>query len=72
MTLANVQHSFETTLEYSDKAIVIETFLQQTKIKMLAMAYPKDNFFERIIPEPVMKAIRIYAKIPFLILTVQE
>ncbi len=72
MTLSKVQHSFDDTLEYADKAIVIQTFLQQTKIEMLAMAYQKGNFFERIMREPVIKDISIYAKIPFLILPVQE
>ncbi len=72
ITLSKVQHSFDETLEYADKAIVIQTFLQQTKIKMLAMVYQKGNFFERFMREPVIKDISIYAKIPFLILPVQE
>jgi len=70
--LAKMPHSFDDIFNYADKANVIQDFLTERKIKMLAMSYHRRNFFERLMREPVIMDLSIYATIPFLILPIQE
>ena len=70
--LAKTQHSFDDIWNYSDKANIIHDFLTQQDIKMFAMAYHRRNFFERLLHEPVVMDLSIYATIPFLILPIQD
>jgi hypothetical protein len=70
--LAKTQHTFDDIWNYSDKANVIQDFLTQQDIKMFAMTYHRRNFFERLLREPVVMDLSIYATIPFLILPIQD
>ena len=70
--IAKTQHSFEDIWNYADKTIIIQDFLSSRDIKMFAMAYHRRNFFERLLHEPVIMDLSIYATIPFLILPIQD
>jgi DNA-binding beta-propeller fold protein YncE len=70
--LAKTKYSFDDIWNYSNKANVIKDFLTQRDIKMFAMAYHRRNFFERLLHEPVVMDLSIYATIPFLILPIQD
>ncbi|TLP71136.1 universal stress protein [Maribacter sp. ACAM166] len=70
--LASKPHRFDAILNYADKANVIQDYLTENKIKMFSMSYHRRNFFERLIYEPVIMDLSIYAKIPFLILPIQD
>ncbi|WP_339840080.1 universal stress protein [uncultured Maribacter sp.] len=70
--LAKTQHSFDDIWNYADKANVIQDFLSERNIKMFAMAYHRRNFFERLLHEPVIMDLSIYANTAFLILPVQD
>ena len=70
--LLHIPHCFEEVMEYGDKANVIQNFLSERKIKMLAMAHHKRFFFERLFREPVIQDMSIYTKTPFLILPMPE
>ncbi|WP_047247421.1 universal stress protein [Maribacter thermophilus] len=70
--LKDVEHSFHQVLEFDDKAKVIDSFIETHSITMLAMVYMKRSFMERLLREPVIKDISLYAKSPFLILPMRE
>ena len=72
LCLANRPHSFDDIWNYSDKANVIQDYVSKGNIKMLAMAYHRKNFFKRILHEPVIMDLSIYATIPFLILPLHD
>jgi len=72
LCLAKRSHSFDDIWNYADKANVIQDYILVRKIKMLAMAYHRRNFFERLLHEPVVMDLSIYATIPFLILPLQD
>lgn len=72
LCLKDVDHSFYQVLEFDDKAKVIDSFIETHNISMLAMVYMKRSFMERLLREPVIKDISLYAKSPFLILPVIE
>tara|TARA_R110002074_G_scaffold167299_3_gene328333 strand:- start:7472 stop:8326 length:855 start_codon:yes stop_codon:yes gene_type:complete len=71
-SLAKTQHTFDDIWNYTDKANIIQDFLAQQDINMFAMAYHRRNFFERLLHEPVVLDLSIYATIPFLILPIQD
>ncbi|MFX0557913.1 universal stress protein [Maribacter sp. CXY002] len=66
--LEHIEHSFHWMQEFTEKAKVIDTFLEKLTIDMFAMVYHQRSFLERLIREPVIKDLSIYAEIPFLIL----
>jgi nucleotide-binding universal stress UspA family protein len=72
INLADVPHSLHDELEYADKANVIQNYVSKNNITMLAMAYHRKKFFARLLHEPIVKDISIYAKTPFLILPIQD
>ncbi|MEP2058840.1 MAG: universal stress protein [Maribacter litoralis] len=70
--LGQTPHSYDEIWNYADKANVIQDFIAEREINMLAMAYHRRKFFERFLHEPVIMDLSIYATIPFLILPVQD
>ncbi|SIR21517.1 universal stress protein [Maribacter ulvicola] len=70
--LLNTPHSYDEIWNYADKANVIQDFIAERKINMLAMSYHRRKFFERFLHEPVIMDLSIYATIPFLILPVND
>jgi nucleotide-binding universal stress UspA family protein len=66
--LANIEHSFHWMQEYTEKAKVIDTFLDKLTIDVFSMVYHQRSFLGRLFREPVIKDLSIYADIPFLIL----
>lgn len=72
LCLKVVPHTFHWIQEFTDKAKVIDTFLEKHDIDMFAMVHHKHSFFERLVREPVIKDVSIYSDIPFLILPHQD
>ncbi|TVZ14764.1 universal stress protein [Maribacter sp. MAR_2009_72] len=72
LSLAKTPHNFEEVLNYTNKANVIQDFLTSRDIKFLAMAYHRRNFLERLVKEPVIMDLSIYAAVPFLILPLND
>ncbi|MGO4919576.1 universal stress protein [Maribacter spongiicola] len=70
--LLNTPHSYDEIWNYADKANVIQDFIAEREISMLAMSYHRRKFFERFLHEPVIMDLSIYATVPFLILPVQD
>ncbi|MDF4204333.1 universal stress protein [Maribacter sp. SA7] len=70
--LQQTPHSYDEIWNYADKANVIQDFIVEREISMLAMAYHRRKFFERFLHEPVIMDLSIYATIPFLILPVLD
>lgn len=66
--LENIEHSFHWMQEFTEKAKVIDTFLDNLSIDVFSMVYHQRSFLERLFREPVIKDLSIYADIPFLIL----
>ena len=72
ITLAEVSYSFLDLVEFTNKAKVIQSYISKEKISMLAMAYQRRKFFDRLFHEPLIKDLSIYAQIPFLILPIRD
>ncbi len=72
LCLKGIDHSFHWVQEFSDKAMVIDSFLKEFKIDMFAMVHQKRSFFEKLVREPVIKDISMYSDIPFLILPTHD
>ncbi|WP_405382905.1 universal stress protein [Maribacter sp. LLG6340-A2] len=72
LSFAQTPHNFEEVLNYANKASIIQDFLSSRDFKFLAMAYHRKNFFERIVTEPVIMDLSIYAAVPFLILPLND
>jgi len=70
--LLHIPHSYDEIWNYADKANVIQDFIVEREINMLAMSYHRRRFFERFLHEPVIMDLSIYATVPFLILPVQD
>lgn len=65
-------YSFHWVQNFTDKALVINDFLEKKHIDLFSMIHHKHSFFEKVIREPVIKDISIYADIPLLILPFQK
>lgn len=70
--LKDFDHSFHWVQDFTDKALAIDYFVEKYNIDLFAMIHHKHSFLERLIREPVLKDVSIYADIPFLILPFQE
>lgn len=70
--LKEMNHSFHWVQDFTDKALAIDYFLEKYNIDLFAMIHHKHSFLERLVHEPVIKDVSIYADIPFLILPFQE
>ena len=72
LSLKGVDYSFHWMRDVADKAQTIDSFWEKLNIDMFAMVHHKRSFFERLVREPVIKDVSIYADIPFLILQHQD
>jgi len=66
--LANFEHSFHWMPDYDKKASVIQDFIDELNINILAMVNHRHSFIEKIISEPVIKTIGFHSKVPFLVI----
>ncbi len=66
--LEDIEHSFHWMQEFTQKAKVIDSFLDKLTIDVFSMVYHKRSFLERLFREPVIKDLSMYTEIPFLIL----
>ena len=58
--------------DYDKKAKVIQDFIEELEINILAMVSNRHSFIEKIINEPVVKIIGFHPKVPFLVITQNE
>jgi nucleotide-binding universal stress UspA family protein len=66
--LVNFEHSFHWMPDYDKKAKVIQDFIEELGIHILAMVSNRHSFIEKIINEPVVKIIGFHPKVPFLLI----
>jgi nucleotide-binding universal stress UspA family protein len=66
--LNQVEHSFHWMPNYAKKASVINDFIVELDIQILAMVNYKHSFIERVMNEPVLKKISFHPNIPFLVI----
>ncbi len=66
--LNQVEHSFHWMPNYAKKANVINDFIAELDIHILAMVNYKHSFIERVMNEPVLKKISFQPSIPFLVI----
>jgi len=66
--LANFEHSFHWMPDYDKKASVIQDFIDELNINILAMVNHRHSFIEKIISEPVIKTIGFHSKVPFMVI----
>lgn len=52
--------------------MIIASFLRESTIDILAMVHHKHGFLNRLVHEPVIQDVSIYADKPFLILPNQD
>ncbi len=72
LCLKDVEHSFHTRYEYTEKAMAIDSYLEKSGIDMFCMVNHKRGFFEKLFREPVIKDISIYSEVPLLIIPHQD
>ncbi|WP_158976629.1 universal stress protein [Cellulophaga sp. L1A9] len=70
--LKDYPHSFATMKDFNEKAQVINEFITEREIDLLCMVHQKRSFLEKLMREPVIKDVSMYANIPFLILPNKE
>jgi hypothetical protein len=58
--------------DFDDKAKVIDYFIEKLSIHLFSMVHHKRSFIGKLLTEPVIKDVSLYAEIPFLILPPQE
>lgn len=66
--LKNIEHSFHWMDDFDNKERVIDYFLEILSIDLFSMVHCKRTFTEKLLKEPVVKDVGLYAEIPFLIL----
>lgn len=72
LCLKDVDHSFHWMQAFDDKAKVIDVFLKKLKIDLYAMVNHKQNLFEKLTYEPIIKDVSMYSDTPFLILPARD
>ncbi|MBU2939768.1 universal stress protein [Lacinutrix sp. C3R15] len=66
--LQEVEHSFHWMPNYAKKTTVINDFIKELDINILAIVNYKHSFVENIIKEPIIKKIGYHPIIPFLVI----
>ena len=66
--LAEIPHSFVPLPFYSSKAKVIQRFLEDEDIDVVAMVHYKHGFLEQLLREPVIRKVAFQTSIPLLVL----
>jgi len=67
--MAPLAHRVHFMPYYTKKSTVIETFLEELKIDMLAQVYHEHGYLDQLFREPVVANIAYNTKIPFLVLS---
>lgn len=63
-----LEHQFHWLPYFSGKSDVIQHFLAEFNMDMLAMVHYKHGFLEELIREPVVKRVAFHSKIPLLVM----
>ena len=66
--LSDIPHTFVPLPYYSSKTNVIQRFLEDEDIDVLAMVYYKHGFLERLLRDPVIRKVAFQTSIPLLVL----
>ena len=66
--LGNIKHSIHWMPDFASKSEVINTFIEELGIGMLAMTYHKHGWVNKLLSESVVENISFEIDIPFLIL----
>lgn len=66
--LIDIPHNFVPLPFYSSKANVIQRFLEDENIDVLAMVHYKHGFLEQLLREPVIRKVAFHTSIPLLVL----
>lgn len=66
--LNDIPHSFVPLPFYSSKSKVIQRFLEDEDIDVLAMVHYKHSFLEQLLREPVIRKVAFHTAIPLLVL----
>lgn len=66
--LGDIKHSIHWMPDFSSKSKVIQTFLEELNIGMLAMIRYHHGFMSRLIREPVIEKVSFDLNIPFLVM----
>lgn len=66
--LKNIEHSYHKMRDFSEKAQVIDAFLDKLDINLFSMVHNHRNLFQRLTREPVIKDVSMYSDVPFLVL----
>ncbi len=63
-----IEHQFHWMPYFSGKSDVIQYFLKEFDMSMLALVHYKHGFLEELIREPVVKRVAFHSKIPLLVM----
>ncbi len=66
--VTSVSHRFHTMPYFASKSDVIEFFINEFGIQMLALVNYRHGFLEELVREPVVKRIAFHTRIPLLVL----
>jgi len=66
--LSNFEHTFHWMPDYNKMTTVIQDFIEELDIDILAMASHRHSLIENIINEPIVKKIGFHPVIPFLVI----
>ena len=66
--LTDIPHKFNGMPFFSSKAKVIQRFLEEEEIDMVAMVHYKHSFLEELLREPVIRKVAFHTTIPLLVL----
>jgi len=66
--LSNFEHTFHWMPDYNKMTTVIQDFIEELDIDILAMAKHRHSLIENIINEPIVKKIGFHPVIPFLVI----
>jgi len=66
--LKDLDYSFHSKPNLTNKTLIIQDFIEQQKIDILVMINYKHSFIENIIKEPIIRKIGFQPTIPFLVI----
>ena len=66
--MVGIPHNFVPLPFYSSKAKVIQRFLEDEDIDVVAMVHYKHSFLEQLLREPVIRKVAFHTNIPLLVL----
>ncbi len=66
--LGPIDHQFHRVPYFSSKSDVMQFFLEENNMDLLALVHYKHGFLEELIREPVVKRVAFHSKIPLLVM----